>query len=169
MFVYRRRRRRLQRHVGPGHGRRRAFGMPDHEYGRDTEVADMGRDTMRRDFATGDTARDPATGHTARDDHPPRRVRQPAIRHGTIISYPTMSGCPVMSDYTLARVKAEHFTKCCFTALLREKVTLWEWPRMSRVKYSKSFSHSRRAIYFGAFFHPCVITSASVQNHCSPY
>ena len=29
MFANRRWRRRLQRHVGPGHGRRRAFGSPD--------------------------------------------------------------------------------------------------------------------------------------------
>ena len=60
MFVNRRWRRRLQAAVGPGHGRRRAFGMPDCEHGKDV---------TRRDPATGHTARDPATDDTARDDH----------------------------------------------------------------------------------------------------
>ena len=68
MFVNRRWRRRLQRHVGPGHGRRRAFGMPDREYGRDTEVAETSRDMTTRDRATGHMARDPATDPTACDE-----------------------------------------------------------------------------------------------------
>ena len=54
--------------VGPGHGRRRAFEMPDREYGRDTEVATTGRDTTRRDPATSHTGRDPAPDDTARDE-----------------------------------------------------------------------------------------------------
>ena len=54
-------------HVGPGHGRRRAFGMPDRGHGRDTEVAESDSAVMRRDLATGPTARDPATSPTARD------------------------------------------------------------------------------------------------------
>jgi len=110
--------------VGPGLGRRRAFGSPDREHGRDIEVADTGRDTPRRDRATGHTARDPATSHTARDratshtahdpatshtardpatshtardDHSPRRARHRAIPHAMIISYPNMPGiCPEM-------------------------------------------------------------------------
>jgi len=69
MFVNRRWRRRLQAHVGPGHGRRRAFGSPDREHGRDIKVADTGKDVTRRDPATGHTARDPATDDRARDDH----------------------------------------------------------------------------------------------------
>ena len=68
MFVNRRWRRRLQRAVGPGHGRRRAFGMPDREYGRDTEVAETSRDMTTRDRATGRTARDLATDPTACDE-----------------------------------------------------------------------------------------------------
>jgi len=87
MFVNRRGRRRLQAAVGPGHGRRRAFGSPDHEYGRDTEVADTGRDTTRRDPATSHTARDPATGDTARDGPPSRRDRRRAIRHATALPH----------------------------------------------------------------------------------
>ena len=113
-------RRRLQRHVGPGHGRRRDVGMPHREHGRDLKVADTDRDVTGRDPATGHTARDPATGHTARDDHPhgmghtgrdpatgptarddhpPRRDRRPAIPHATIhtardpaTGYPTATG-----------------------------------------------------------------------------
>ena len=120
MFVNSDWRRRLQAYVGPGHGRRRDFGMPDRRHGRDTEVADTGRDTTRRDPATGHTARDPATDDTARDepsgtrsgdgrygtrrairDAIRRRARRHAIRrrarrHATIIFYPTMSGCPMV-------------------------------------------------------------------------
>ena len=78
-------RRRLQRHVGPGHGRRRAFGMPDREHGRDTGVADTDRAVMTRDPATGPPAHDPATGPPARDAHPHRRIRRRTIRHATPI------------------------------------------------------------------------------------
>ena len=70
MFVHRRWRRRLQRAVGPGHGRRRVFGSSDRGYGRDTEVADTGQAGTARDRATDRTARDPATDDTARDAHP---------------------------------------------------------------------------------------------------
>ena len=92
--------------VGPGHGRRRVFGTPDRDHGRDTEVADMGRDMTRRD---------PSPDDTARDAHPRRRIRRRAIpqrrtlrdgvtgdrRYGTRRSffYPTMSGCPDMPGY----------------------------------------------------------------------
>ena len=68
MFVHSGWRRRLQATVGPGHGRRRAFGMPDREYGRDTEVAETSRDMTTRDRATGRTARDLATDPTACDE-----------------------------------------------------------------------------------------------------
>ena len=94
-------RRRLQAYVGPGHGRRRAFGMPDRGHGRDTDVAESDSDMTIRDIATSPTARDPATGHpartgpygtpcpatdtTARDDHPRRHARRRAIRHATTI------------------------------------------------------------------------------------
>jgi len=71
MFVYRRWRRRLQRHVGPRHGRRRAFRSPDRGHGRDSEVADTGRAMTRRTRATDRTARDPARGDTAHDDYSP--------------------------------------------------------------------------------------------------
>ena len=83
MFVNRCGRRRLQAAVGPGHGRRRTFGSPDHDHGRDSEVADTGRNRTRRDRATDRTARDPATDRTARDDHSPRHVRREAIPHAT--------------------------------------------------------------------------------------
>jgi hypothetical protein len=89
MFVYRCWRRRLQAAVGPEHGRRRAFGSPDRERGRVTEIADMGRDVTRCDPTTDSPARDPAPSDPARDDHPSRR----ALRHATIIAYPMMSGC----------------------------------------------------------------------------
>ena len=101
MFVNRGWRRRLQAYVGPGHGRRRAFGMPDRGHGRDTDVAESDSDVTIRDIATSPTARDPATGHpartgpygtpcpatdtTARDDHPRRHARRRAIRHATTI------------------------------------------------------------------------------------
>ena len=81
MFVNCRWRRRLQAAVGPGHGRRRAFGSPDREHGRDTGVAETHRDVTIRDPATGATARDPATDDTARDDLPSCRVRREVIRH----------------------------------------------------------------------------------------
>jgi hypothetical protein len=98
MFVNRRWRRRLQRHVGPEHGRRRAFGSPDREHRRDMRSptrAGTRRDAIRRrairhairrrtiPHATDPTAHDPATDDTARDDHSRRRVRRPAIRHAT--------------------------------------------------------------------------------------
>ena len=84
MFVNRRWRRRLQAAVGPGHGRRRVFGSPDHDHGRDSEVADTGRNRTRRDLATDRTSRDPATDRTARDDHPSCRAQRRAVPHATI-------------------------------------------------------------------------------------
>ena len=54
--------------VGPEHGRRRVFGSPNRDHGRDIEGADTGRDTTRRDPATGHTAHDPAPGDRARDE-----------------------------------------------------------------------------------------------------
>ena len=71
--------------MGPGHGRRRAFGMPDRGHGRDTGVADTDRAVMTRDPATGPPAHDPATGPPARDAHPHRRIRRRTIRHATPI------------------------------------------------------------------------------------
>jgi hypothetical protein len=68
----------LAGHVGPGHGRRRAFGSRDREHGRDTEVADTDRDTPRRDPATGDTAHDPAPGDTVREPAPGDTAHDPA-------------------------------------------------------------------------------------------
>ena len=93
MFVYRRWRRRLQRHVGPGHGRRRVFRSLDRDHGRDSEVADTGRDMTRRDPATDRTARDLATDRTARDAHSPRHVRRPTIPHAT-----SPRGCDPATD-----------------------------------------------------------------------
>ena len=84
MFVNRRWRRRLQRHVGPGHGGRRAFRSPDHDHGRDSEVADTGRKRTRRD---------PATDRTARDAHSPRHVRRRALPHAT-----SPRGCDPATD-----------------------------------------------------------------------
>ena len=71
MFVNRGWRRRLQAYVGPGHGRRRAFGMPNRGHGRDTDVAESDSDVTIRDIATGPTARDPATGHRGPTAHDP--------------------------------------------------------------------------------------------------
>jgi hypothetical protein len=119
MFVNRRWRRRLQRTVGPGHGRRRAFGSPDREHGRDTQVAETSRNHMRHDRATGHTARDPVTSPTAHDDHrvpndgatarwcgcPVVRLPGGAVARWPdgVLLCPVMSGyvrlCPVMSGY----------------------------------------------------------------------
>ena len=100
MFANRCGRRRLQAAVGPGHGRRRTFGSPDRDDGKDTEVADTSRDRRAtRDRVTGDTARDPATGPTARDDHLSRRAWRRALRHATTVFCSTISGCSVMSSY----------------------------------------------------------------------
>jgi len=93
MFVNRRWRRRLPAAVGPGHGRRRAFRSPDHDHGRDSEVADTGRKRTRRDPATDRTARDPATDRTARDAHSPRHVRRRALPHAT-----SPRGCDPATD-----------------------------------------------------------------------
>ena len=71
-------RRRLQAYVGPGHGRRRAFGMPDRGHGRDTDVAESDSDVTIRDIATCPTARDPATGHRRALRH---TIRRQAIPH----------------------------------------------------------------------------------------
>ena len=110
MFVNRRWRRRLQAAVGPGHGRRRAFGSPDREHGRDTGVAETHRDVTIRDPATGATARDPATDDTARDDLPSCRVRREVIRHAMTLPHavpgdrrygmrhPFPTPCPAPSD-----------------------------------------------------------------------
>ena len=84
MFVNRRWRRRLQAAVGPGHDRRRAFRSPDHDHGRDSEVADTGRNRTRRD---------PATDRTARDAHSPRHVRRRALPHAT-----SHRGCDPATD-----------------------------------------------------------------------
>ena len=90
MFVNRYRRRRLQRHVGPGHGRRRTFGVSDREHGRDTTVAEAGSDVTRRDRATGHTTRDPARDYLACDR--PYGTRSGDGRYGTRQSSPTP--CP---------------------------------------------------------------------------
>ena len=100
MFVNRRWRRRRQRAVGPGHGRRRAFGSPDREHARDTGVAETHRDVRR------DAIRRRAIGHA---------IRHRAIWHATTTPdavtgdgryrtrrsffYPTMSGCSMMPGY----------------------------------------------------------------------
>ena len=100
MFVHRRWRRRLQRAVGPGHGRRRAFGSPDRDHARDTGVAETHRDVRR------DAIRRRAIGHA---------IRHRAIWHATTTPdavtgdgryrtrrsffYPTMSGCSMMPGY----------------------------------------------------------------------
>jgi hypothetical protein len=120
MFAHHWWRRRLPRAVGPGHGRRRAFGSPDREHGRDTQVAETSRNHMRHDRATGHTARDRATGHTARDPvtsptaHDDHRVPNdgaaarwcdcPVVRLPyNVLLCPMMPGyarlCPVMSGY----------------------------------------------------------------------
>ena len=100
MFANRRWRRRLQAAVGPGHGRRRTFRSPDHDHGRDSEVADTGRNRTRRDRATDRTARDPSPDDTARDAHPRRRDRRQTIRHATILSCPEYARiCPDMPGY----------------------------------------------------------------------
>ena len=95
MFVHRRWRRRLQRAVGPGHGRRRAFGSPDREHARDTGVAETHRDVRRdaiRRRAIGHAIRHRAIWHAATTPdavtgdgrYRTRRARWDAIRRRAI-------------------------------------------------------------------------------------
>jgi hypothetical protein len=145
MFVNRRWRRRRQAHVGPGHGRRRAFGSPDREHGRDIKVADTGRDVTRRDPATGPPARDPARDYFACDgpygtrsgDEPygtrwPSRPRRwcgcPVVRvpGGAGARWPDdVLLCPVMPGYA-RRCLATHLTlrttECTRLPLLRDSM-----------------------------------------------
>ena len=85
MCVNRRWRRRLQRHVGPGYGERRAFGSPDRGHGRDTGVIERGRDVIGR-WIVPHAIRRKTIPH-ATIIHSQRRARRRTIRHATPIPH----------------------------------------------------------------------------------